>query len=182
MSANPNLKLNVLNDSGTQIFFVNQTTGVNSTLISTYTNTSSSTNSSSASFVLSGGLSIANTSNSTSYTAGGATTIAGGLAVGSDSYIAGTIYTPRVSSGSIVTPGLTVGTVYVTSVTGGTIQVSGNTSIGNNLAVAGLVQFNSTTVSTNSSTANTVLRGGLSIASSNASSFTQVGSLTIAGG
>lgn len=183
MSANPNLKLNVLNDSGAQIFFVNQTTGVNSTLISTYSNTTTSTNSSSASFVLSGGLSIANTSNSSSYTQGGAVTIAGGVAVGSDTYVGGTIYTPRVSSGSIATPGFTVGTVYVTSITGGTIQVSGNTSIGSNLAVAGLVQINSTAASTNSSSASTVLRGGLGMAqTSNSSSYTQGGALTIAGG
>ena len=183
MSANPNLKLNVLNDSGSQIFFVNQTTGVNSTLISTYTNTTTSTNSSSASFVLSGGLSVANTSNSSSYTQGGAVTIAGGVAIGNDSFIGGTIYTPRVSAGSIATPGFTVGTVHVTSITGGTIQVSGNTSIGSNLAVAGLVQINSTGASTNSSSASTVLRGGLGIAqTSNSSSYTQGGALTIGGG
>ena len=183
MSANPNLKLNVLNDSGSQIFFVNQTTGVNSTLISTYTNTTTSTNSSSASFVLSGGLSVRNTSNSSSYTAGGAVTIAGGIAVGNDSFIGGTVYTPRVSSGSVSTPGLTVGTVYVTSITGGTIQVSGNTSIGSNLAVAGLVQFNSTAVSTNSSTGSVVLRGGISVTNAtNASSYTQGGAVTVAGG
>jgi hypothetical protein len=182
MSANPNLKLNVLNDSGTQIFFVNQTTGINSTLISTNTNTTTSINSTSASCILTGGLSVASTTNSTSYTTGGAVTIAGGIAVGSDSYIGGTMYTPRVSSGSIATPGFTVGTVYATTITSGTIQVSGNTSIGSNLVVAGLVQFNSTTVSTNSSTASTVLQGGLSISSSNASSYTAGGGLTVAGG
>jgi hypothetical protein len=183
MSANPNLKLNVLNDGGDQIFFVNQTTGVNSTLISTYSNTTTSTNSSSASFVLSGGLSVANTSNSISYTAGGSVTVAGGIAVEKDTFIGGTIYTPRISSGSIATPGLTVGTVHVTTITGGTIQVSGNTSIGSNLAVTGLVQFNSTAISTNSSTGSTVLQGGLSInRNTNATSYTQGGALTVLGG
>jgi uncharacterized protein YjbI with pentapeptide repeats len=183
MSANPNLKLNVLNDSGTQIFFVNQTTGINSTLISNYSNTTTSTNSTSASFVLTGGLSVASTTNSSSYTRGGAVTIAGGASIEKDTYVGGTIYTPRVSSGSIATPGFTVGTVYVTSITGGTIQVSGNTSIGSNLAVAGLVQINSTAASTNSSSASTVLQGGLGIVqTSNSSSYTQGGALTIAGG
>jgi len=183
MSANPNLKLNVLNDSGTQIFFVNQTTGVNSTLISTYSNTTPSTNSSSASFVLSGGLSVANTSNSVSYTEGGAITVAGGLSIEKDTFVGGTVYTPRVSSGSIATPGITVGTVHVTSITGGTIQVSGNTSIGSNLSVSGLVQFNSTAISTNSSTGSTVLQGGLSInQSTNSTSYTHGGALTALGG
>jgi hypothetical protein len=183
MSANPNLKLNVLNDSGNQIFFVNQTTGINSTLISTYSNTTTSTNSSSASFVLSGGLSVANTGNSSSYTAGGSVTVAGGVAVEKDTFIGGTIYTPRVSSGSIATPGLTVGTVHVTTITAGTVQISGNTSMGNNLAVTGLVQFNSTVVSTNSSTGSTVLQGGLSInRNTNATSYTQGGALTVVGG
>jgi len=183
MSANPNLKLNVLNDSGNQIFFVNQTTGINATLISTYSNTTTSTNSSSGSFVLSGGLSVSNTSNSSSYTAGGSVTVAGGVAVEKDTFVGGTIYTPRVSSGSIATPGLTVGTVHVTTITAGTVQISGNTSMGNNLTVTGLVQFNSTAVSTNSSTGSTVLQGGLSInRNTNATSYTQGGALTVVGG
>jgi hypothetical protein len=139
MSANPNLKLNVLNDSGTPIFFVNQTTGIYSTLISTNTNTTKSINSTSASCILTGGLSIASTTDSSSYTAGGSITIAGGIAIGKNSYIGGTIYTTLVSCGSIATSGMTTGILYVTSITSGSIQVSDNVTIGGNLTVLGMV-------------------------------------------
>lgn len=165
MSANPNLKLNVLNDSGSQIFFVNQTTGVNSTLISTYTNTTTSTNSSSASFVLSGGLSVANTSNSSSYTQGGALTISGGTSIEKDTYVGGTIYTSRISSGSMATPGITTGILYVTSITSGSIQVSGDVTIGGSLTVLGSTTvLNVTTanqIETNVTSSNIFLLGNL---------------------
>jgi hypothetical protein len=117
MSNTPNLKLNILNDSGEQIFYVNQTTGINSSLISTYTNTTASTNSSTASFVLNGGLSIANSSNSVSSTEGGSLTLAGGISVAKTMYVGENVYTVRISSGSIATPGLTTGTLYSTNVT-----------------------------------------------------------------
>ena len=57
-----------------------------------YNTTEPSTNLSSGSFVISGGLSISNTSNSTSITCGGALSIAGGASISKDMRIGNNIY------------------------------------------------------------------------------------------
>ena len=128
MSNTPNLKLNILNDSGNQIFYVNQTTGINSTLTSTYTNTTTSTNSSSASFVLYGGLSLANTSDSVSYTEGGALTLAGGISVAKTMYVGTNVYTPRISAGNIISTNMSAGIMNIGNLTTGNINLTGTLS------------------------------------------------------
>jgi uncharacterized protein YjbI with pentapeptide repeats len=72
--------------------FINQTSAFN-TFGSVYvTSTECSLNSTTASIVVSGGISIQCTENATSYTSGGSTTIEGGLAVNKDVYIGGSAW------------------------------------------------------------------------------------------
>jgi hypothetical protein len=72
--------------------FINQTSAFN-TFGSVYvTSTECSLNSTTASIVVSGGISIQCTENATSYTSGGSTTIEGGLAVNKDVYIGGSTW------------------------------------------------------------------------------------------
>jgi trimeric autotransporter adhesin len=136
MSANPNLKFNVLNDSNSQLFYINQTTGTFINNLSNFNNTTVSTNLTTASTIFLGGVNINCTSNSTDTNIGGAMSIAGGLAVAKDALIT------RVSAGSIGTPGLTSGNIYSTSINSILINstdlnVSGNVTIGGNLLVLG---------------------------------------------
>ena len=57
-----------------------------------YNTTEPSTNLSSGSFVISGGLSVSNTSNSLSVTSGGALSIAGGASINKDVRIGNNVY------------------------------------------------------------------------------------------
>lgn len=116
------------------------------------TNTQASTNTTTGGLVIYGGLSIANTSNATSGTQGGGLTVSGGGAFGKDLYI----------SGNLVC-----------------------NSIGNASAVAAFrnISILTTTESLNSSTGALVSSGGISIrVSTNATSVTNGGALTVAGG
>jgi hypothetical protein len=102
-----------------------------------------------------GGISIQSTFNATSATSGGGLTIAGGMGVGADIYVEGTSYLPTISSGNIVITNSSLSNVYITS---------GDSSI-------------------NSSTGSFISNAGISInCSTNATSVTRGGALTIAGG
>lgn len=79
------IKLRCLDDSGNNIFLVDSNSGIIST------NTSESINSTVGAIRLSGGISIHKTSNSSSVTAGGALTIAGGASFEKDVYIGGNL-------------------------------------------------------------------------------------------
>jgi hypothetical protein len=79
------IKLRCLDDSGNNIFLVDSNSGIIST------NTIESINSTVGAITLSGGISIHKTSNSSSVTAGGALTIAGGASFGKDVYIGGNL-------------------------------------------------------------------------------------------
>jgi hypothetical protein len=79
------IKLRCLDDSGNNIFLVDSNSGIKST------NTIESINSTVGAITLSGGISIHKTSNSSSITAGGALTIAGGASFGKDVHIGGNL-------------------------------------------------------------------------------------------
>ena len=79
------IKLRCLDDSGNNIFLVDSNSGIIST------NTIESINSTVGAITLSGGISIHKTSNSSSVTAGGALTIAGGASFKKDVYIGGNL-------------------------------------------------------------------------------------------
>lgn len=72
-------------DNGTPVFLIDSVSGIYST------NTKDSTNSSTGSILLYGGLSINTTSNSSSVTDGGSLTIAGGASIEKDVYIGGNL-------------------------------------------------------------------------------------------
>ena len=102
MSANPNLKLNILSSSGAPLFYINQTTGSVNTTVHSFTNTSLSTNSTTSSVIFYGGVSIANSADVSSNSVGGSMTICGGLAIGKSMFV------NRISAGIISTPGISV--------------------------------------------------------------------------
>jgi hypothetical protein len=79
------IKFRCLDNSGNNIFLIDSLQGVYST------NTTDSTNTSTGSVLLYGGLSINKTSNSISVSQGGALTIAGGASIGKDVYIGGNL-------------------------------------------------------------------------------------------
>ena len=74
-------------DSNSQIYSIDENNGINSSLISYFNNTTNSINSSIGSIIVTGGLSLSNTTNASSITNGGSLTIAGGLAVQQDSFL-----------------------------------------------------------------------------------------------
>ena len=79
------IKFRCLDDSGNNIFLVDSLSGVYSK------NTTESTNSSTGALLLYGGLSITNSTNSSSATKGGALTINGGASFGKDVHIGGNL-------------------------------------------------------------------------------------------
>ena len=79
------IKLRCLDNSGNNIFVVDSDTGILGT------NTTESLNSTTGCLVLSGGISINKTSNSSSITAGGTLTIAGGASFAKDVHIGGNL-------------------------------------------------------------------------------------------
>lgn len=79
------IKFRCLDNFGNNIFLIDSLQGVYST------NTTDSTNTSTGSVLLYGGLSINKTSNSISVSQGGALTIAGGASIGKDVYIGGNL-------------------------------------------------------------------------------------------
>lgn len=162
-----------------------------------------SVNSSSGAFILFGGLSISNTENSSSYLSGGSITTSGGASIAKSLYIgedinvlgdfnvlgqtnlSGFTITGTESSLNSTTGAFVLGggiSIYNTTEatspsSGGTITTAGGVSIGKNLYIGG------TTNSLNSTTGSVILSGGLSISNTeNATSTTQGGSLTVAGG
>ena len=79
------IKFRCLDDSGDNIFLVDSISGTD------IRSTNPSTNSSSGSLVVYGGLSIDNSTNSVSSTQGGALTIRGGASFGKDVHIGGNL-------------------------------------------------------------------------------------------
>ena len=79
-----------------------------------------SSNATSGSFIVSGGISISCTANSSSISSGGALTVDGGTSIKSDTYIGGNLYvTGKVNSeGSVVTPSITFSNPLNCTVTG----------------------------------------------------------------
>ena len=138
---------------------------LNSTSRLVYNTTQPSTNLSSGSMVINGGLSIGCTSNSLSVTSGGAVSIAGGASiskdvrVGNSVYVSDNINSTIVSSGSIATPGATVGTLYATMVTSANAQLSGTVSAGT--VVASIVSSGS--IGTTGATVGTLYASNITV-------------------
>jgi hypothetical protein len=121
----------------------------------TLTASDPSDNLSNGALVTYGGVSIQNTTNATSSTSGGGLTVAGGIATGADLYVKGTSYLPTISSGNVVFTNSSLSNVYITS---------GDSSL-------------------NSTTGSFISDAGISInCTTNATSVTRGGALTIAGG
>jgi hypothetical protein len=171
----PDIKLQCLDDTKSQIFVVNQTSGVLSyiDIIGTgfvqatatngnyqVNNTQSSTNSTTGGIISYGGISIANTNNAVSINEGGALTIAGGMSVNNDILIGGGINGTIISTGNLGS-----------SISTGNIYVSSDVTIMNNLYVYGqLVSVSETIVNeiiTNSTTSTLYVTDSLISTNSN---------------
>lgn len=156
----PDIKLQCLDDTNSQIFVVNQTSGVLSyiDIISTgiiqatatdgnyqVSNTQSSTNSTTGGIISYGGISISNTADASSITHGGALTISGGMSVEKNILFGGMINGTTISSGNLGS-----------SISTANIYISNDMTILNDLYVYGqLISVNETIVNeiiTNSTT------------------------------
>jgi hypothetical protein len=173
---------------------VNGTFGVSGDCVFTSTTPS---NISSGSLVLSGGVSILNTSDASSVSSGGALTIRGGasinrnLIVGSNITVLDTTASSSVSSGAIVmNGGLSINQTSNASTigNGGALTVAGGASIGGDLFLNGSF-FGQSSASfstlslTSTSASSLTCAGGINIQSTkNAVSVTDGGSLTVLGG
>lgn len=169
--------------------------------------TTSSTNSSSGALCVVGGVSINSTVNTTDTSNGGALTVAGGVSIAKNINIAGVIETANgiiikscnnqvtfYNSSDITSSTLNVtgDDLYIDNFTGDVnIKSStGNINLNENVIISqtastfsNRVVFNDTTPFTNTSSASTVIYGGVSIANTtDAISLSNGGSLTINGG
>ena len=118
-------------------------------------------NSTIATLVLEGGLSINNTTNAYSNTDGGGITDAGGLSVALDVYIGGTLNSTSISSDFIISSNLTTGLLYIS-----TTEASNNATDGALISAGGISIFNTTDVTSLSSGGGLTDAGGASIAKS----------------
>ncbi len=153
--------------------------------------TTTSINSTSASVVLLGGISISNTTDATSISSGGSATLSGGLAVAKKMYIGGILVSDNTTASSSLSSGAVIltGGISISNTTDATsITSGGSATLGGGLAVAKTSYLNnvnvmSTTHSINSNSGAVVLQGGLAISNTtNSSSSTNGGAMTIAGG
>lgn len=92
-----------------------------------FNNSANSVNSSTGSFILTGGLSIRNSTNATSITSGGGLTLAGGASIKRDLYIGGDIKCTSTTSS--------------TNCSTGAFVVNGGVGIGSSLSVAGKIDY-----------------------------------------
>ena len=171
----------------------------------TFANTSESLNSSTASFVISGGVSISNTTDVTSVTEGGSLTLAGGMSVGKSIIIGGvTKFLDTTPSNSyseasvIIQGGLSIGSGQnaVNVGNGGGLSVAGGAAIGGDLYVGGSINGSGSSSSTyayltltatdesiNLSTGSLVTFGGITIqCERNATNVSNGGALLTLGG
>ena len=160
--------------------------------------TKPSSNSSTGSFVINGGISINNTKNSSSYSDGGALTIAGGMSVNKNVYMNENVYINGLVN---LNGNLQLNNSSLTD--NGNLNIHNNNTINLNTSIFntningkttlqvsnGLFQINENVFinniksSTNSSTGSLVLNGGVSINNTtNSTSYTAGGALTIDGG
>ncbi len=151
------IKLRCLDDSSNNIFVVDSIQGVSST------NTTPSSNASTGGLVISGGLSISQTSDATNISNGGAMTVSGGVSIAKNLYVGGNIISSNVGStsasanfgqisvfGTQASVNYTTGSIIATggvtiqnstnsfSVTnGGSLLVAGGASIGRDVYIGG---------------------------------------------
>jgi len=182
---------------------------VNGTLHSsdvvTFSNTTASKSSSSGSLLLSGGLSISNTSTATSLTSGGSITTNGGMSIHKDVFIGGVTFfkdtTPSTSyseAAVCIAGGLSISqNQNVANVgNGGALTVAGGASIGLDLYVGGEINgsgsssssfayltLTSTDEAVNLTSGSLITFGGVTIqCTTNATSISDGGSLLVNGG
>ena len=117
--ATPDIKLRCLNDSGSSIFVVNQTTGVSSDVL----------------FQAFAGINVPFTNNATSITSS-ALTVLGGTSIAKNILLGGMINDTLISTGNLGS-----------QISSGNLQLSGNAVIGGNLIVAGSTFVMNETVS-----------------------------------
>lgn len=182
---------------------VNGTVGVNDRVH--FTSSVNSVNSTTASFVIEGGISIANTKEAESLTRGGALTVAGGISVEKNMVIGGITEfldtTPSTSSlegAVIINGGLSIksGQNSVDTLNGGALTIAGGTSISGDLYVGGSINGSGSSSSTyayltltatdeaiNLSTGTLLSLGGLTLqCDTNAISISNGGSILTPGG
>jgi hypothetical protein len=110
--------------------------------------TEPSFNSTTASFIINGGVSINNTENSVSYTQGGALTVSGGVSIEKDTYISGNLYV----KGTVASDETIVPTINFSNFQNCTLDDYGNNNIilnGINALLSFYVQIYPTTASEN---------------------------------
>jgi hypothetical protein len=126
-----------------------------------FQNVTASSNSSTGSFVMSGGLSINNSVNATNATSGGAMTVRGGAAIGGDLYIGGSIYYTNTASISNTYAYLTLtATDQSISVGNGSLITFGGISIQSDLNATSTTSGGGLTVVGGIATQNDLYVGG----------------------
>jgi hypothetical protein len=155
--------------------------------------TEPSTNSTTGSIVVYGGLSIASSQEATSATSGGGLTVAGGVGIGGKLFVDGTAH---VNDSLIVGGGVSInGTQESTGATlASALQVAGGVSVGEDLYVGGTFHndypiyanrlvISGTEPAINFSTGSLIVNGGVSISNSqNATGLLDGGALLVSGG
>jgi len=121
-----------------------------------FNNTTTSTNASSASIVISGGISLASTENSTNATVGGALSIYGGQSITKDLNVGGKLYIRSTDQSNDVSTGVLV-------ISGG-VGISKNLNVNGNTTINGDLYVNGTTTSLD--TSNTVLKDNILVLNS----------------
>ena len=164
-----NTKLRCVDDSSSIIFVVDQVQGFASTLSTNFNNTTVSSNASTGSLVLKGGLSIQSTQNASSNTYGGALSIAGGMSILRDTYIGGTNYTSVLSSGNMYGINMTSNNAIISEYSGANIHLSNNLYVNGALVVTNISTVN--LIDTNMTVSSLLVTGGSLNATSNANTL-----------
>jgi hypothetical protein len=140
------IKFKCIDDNGDSIFVIDSNSGIYSS------NTNLSINTTTGSIVIDGGLSIAQTSNSSSYSQGGSLTIGGGGSFGKDLYVGGNMYSKNTfyltsaqnsinsSTGAmVITGGLSIQSAAnaISKTEGGALTIAGGASINKDLYIGG---------------------------------------------
>lgn len=147
-----------------------------------FTHTTPSTSTISAAIVVSGGISIKNTSDSTSSTSGGALTLGGGLSVAKQSTLGGNLLLDS-SSSTLSVKGNTTERLFVDDISNKQIRMAPDGIDNKFILTDQQLQVLTTEASSSTSSGGAVFSGGIGIlATQNATSLGNGGGLSSAGG
>jgi len=148
------LSLNRRNNSG--ITIENMISFNNTTGYTTFNNTTASLNTSTSSVIISGGLNINCTTNSSNISIGGALTIAGGTSIKKDLFIGGNIHIESTTASNNINTGSLIAK--------GGVGISGDLHVGGNTVITGNLTINGST--TNVDTTNAIVKDNIIVLNS----------------